>query len=134
MAIDNTEIEIKKVKEANQKYLDLFEKFLKEKKLSPKTIKIHLENIDFFINDFVADHYVEGFEQAHLYLEDFYAYLIQKCIWATPPQIKGVAASLKKFYKCMLENNLISKLDYSETSDSIKIGLEYCLDFYGDCY
>lgn len=130
----NTEKEIKKLKEENQKYIEIFEKYLKEKKLSEKTIKIHLENIDFYLNDFVADHYVAGFKNAHLYLEDFYAYLIQKCIWATPAEIKGVAASMKKFYKCMLENKVISKMDYSEQVDSIKIGLDYALDFYDSAY
>ncbi len=95
---------------------------------------MHQENIDFFLNEFVAEHYVAGIEDAHLYLEDFYAYLIKKCIWATPAEIKGVASSQKKFYKCMLENNLISKMEFSELSDSNKICLEYSLEFCDSCY
>lgn len=134
MEIEYSEEEIKKIRVENRKYIDLFEKSLKNKKLTEKTIKNHLENIDFYLNEFVADHYQEGFDKAHLYLDDFYYYLLQKCLWATSTEIRGVAASLKKFYKCMCDNNIITKMDLSELTDSIKIGLEYCLEFDKSCY
>lgn len=129
MEIEYSEETIKAIREENQEYIDLFEKSLKKKKLTDKTIKNHLENIDFYLNEFVTDHYQVGLKEAHLYLDDFYYYLLQKCLWATSAEIKGVAASIKKFYKCMHENNIITKQELSELTDSIKIGLEYCLDF-----
>lgn len=129
MDVDYSEESIKKIKKENQEYLDIFERSLKNKKLAAKTIKIHLENIDFYLNEFVAEHYQKGFNEAHLYLDDFYFYLLKNCLWATSEQIKGVAASMKKFYKSMQDNNIISNAALSEITENIKIGLEYCLDF-----
>ena len=47
------EKEVKKIKKKNEKYLNEFENWLKEKKLVSKTINGHLQNVDFYINEFL---------------------------------------------------------------------------------
>ena len=46
------ELEKEKIKE-NKKYLDIFENEMRKEKLSEKTIKKHLSNIDIYINGYL---------------------------------------------------------------------------------
>ena len=52
-------------------------------------------------------------------------FYIEKCMWSTPGNIKTTAASIKKFYKSMLERNHISQEDYKELCDDIKDEMEF---------
>jgi len=45
-------------------------------------------------------------------------------MWSTRPQIKANAASIKKFYKCMLENGIVEKEDYSHLCEDIQDGMD----------
>lgn len=52
------------------------------------------------------------------YLSDFFGYFfIRKCMWSTQSTI----ASLKKFYR-------LSKEDYEEFTDTIRVNKEYWID------
>lgn len=68
-----------------------------------------------------------GVEEIGSYLGDFF---IRKCMWSTPYTIKTTAASIKKFYKCMLEHEKIDKEDYEELCYTIKYDIE---DWQRDC-
>ena len=46
------EKECEKIRNDNKKYLEIFQSEMIEKGLSEKTIQSHLNNIDFYINDF----------------------------------------------------------------------------------
>ncbi len=41
-------------------------------------------------------------------------------MWSTPGTIKSTAASIKKFYKCMLDHEMIQKSDFECLSETIK--------------
>ena len=41
----------------NKKYIEGFEEYLKNKNLSAKTIRRHVSNAEFYINDYLANHY-----------------------------------------------------------------------------
>lgn len=63
------------------------------------------------------------------YLSDFFGYFfIRKCMWSTPDTVKSTMASLKKFYRFMYESNRLSKEDYEEFMDTIRIDKEYWID------
>ena len=47
------EIECKRIRQDNEAYLNKFSKCLEKSKLSEKTIKKHISNIDFYINDYL---------------------------------------------------------------------------------
>lgn len=57
-------------------------------------------------------------------------FFIRKCMWSTPSTIRSNAASLKKFYKCMLEIGKIEKEDYDYMCEDIK---ERMPDWIDDC-
>ena len=54
-------------------------------------------------------------------------------MWSTPFECKAMGASIKKFYKCMMEHGKIDKSDYELLSQDIKemmpFWVEECDDF-----
>lgn len=119
------EKECELVEKENQAYLALFQAELEDKFLSDKTIHRHISNIDFYLNTFNVrqdpDHMPAGCHKLHDYFGYFF---IRKCMWSSPDTIKSAASSLKKFYKCMLENDKIDKDDYKEVTTTIKENME----------
>ena len=63
----------------------------------------------------------------HSFFGDFF---IRKCMWSTPASIKSTAASLKKFYKCMLQHGYIDKESYDYLCFDIKENME---DWQEEC-
>lgn len=124
------------IRETNNQLLDLFAEDLTASGLTNKTINRHISNVDFYINEFLlyedALTMESGTEMLDSFLGDFF---IRKCMWSTPGNIKTTAASIKKFYKCMLDHNKIPKEDYaslsSEIKDSMEIWQETC-EMYND--
>ena len=103
----------------NEQMLDLFEESISH--LKPKTIDNHVENVDFFINDYLYDRNGLSFEEGIWYVDSFLGdFFIRKCMWSTPGTIKSTAASIKKFYKCMLDNDRIQQSDYKYLCEEIK--------------
>ena len=93
------------IREINAKYIEEFVDELSKKGFVDKTIKRHYENVDFF-----------GY------------FFIRKCMWSTPDTVKSTMASLKKFYRFMYESNRLSKEDYEEFMDTIRVDKEYWID------
>ncbi len=109
------------IRAKNSEYLNLFEQTLIEDGLKDSTIKRHLSNIDFYINDFLL--YEEpltmdyGMEKIDSFLGDFF---IRKCMWSTPGNIKSTAVSIKKFYKCMMDRGIVKKSNYEFLCSEIR--------------
>ena len=112
-----------KIRTDNKILLDEFTTLLEKKGLSKKTIKKHKENIDFYINEYLLrtepkkpEEGVSGF-----LVDDFLGYFfIKKCLWSSKETIKDYCAGLKKFYKFMLDQDRIEKVDYQELQEAIK--------------
>lgn len=115
------EKEVEKIKEENDKYLNLFAQELEKAGLTKKTIEKHLLNACFYINDYLLYYQpkkmVEGCYHIDYFLSDW---LIRKTLWSSSEQIKSYCASLKKFYKVMLELGYIEKKDFLELNMTIK--------------
>lgn len=113
------------IREKNSEYLELFEQALLENGLKDSTIRRHLSNVGFYINDFLL--YEEpltieyGVSRIDSFLGNFF---IRKCMWSTPGNIKTTAASIKKFYKCMLEHGIVKNDDYKFLCSEIRDGME----------
>ena len=127
------ERESKENEERNETFLNLFYEDMRKAGLSEKTIRNHLSNADFYLNIYLDRADVlpmeEGTSEKHL--SGFMGYFfIRKCMWSTPASIRSTAASLKKFYKCMLKNNKITQEQYDEVADTIKYQIE---DWQEDC-
>ena len=109
------------IRNTNEKYLQMFEEDLQQEKLKRSTINRHLRNADFYLNVFLLredSHTMhDGVIMLDLYLGDFF---IRKCAWSTPGTIKSNAASIKRFYKCMMEHGEISFADFDFLCSEIK--------------
>ena len=118
------EREASAIRKENEAHLKEFEDYLNAKGLSAKTIKRHLENVDFYINTYLlyeeANRIDAGCTMVNGFLGSFF---IRKCMWSTPATIRQNAASLKKFYKCMLEKGHITKDDFDYLQEEIKEGM-----------
>ncbi len=126
------------VLEENKEYFKAFYEYLKESGLKEKTIDKHVENVSFYINEFVLYHKCLRMEGGAYFdsLDDFFGdFFIRKCMWSTPYTIKENIAGLNKFYKCMFEKKYISEDSYREYKDVVKdckeMWIELC-DYYNN--
>ena len=96
--MDTYEIYEKKCEEIrriNAELLGMFEKDLSS--LSPKTIKKHLYNVDFYINEYLLHYDAQTMEHGIEMIDDFLGYfLIRKCLRYAPATINGIAGYIKK--------------------------------------
>ncbi len=115
------EVDCEKIRKINEKLLQNFETWLKASKLKEKTISNHIENVDFYINEFLlyedAVEAKDGASDIGMFLGYWF---IKKAMWASPAHIKSNAASLKKFYTFLFENEQIDKEDLDDLKASIK--------------
>ena len=119
------------IRRINLELLKIFEHDLEDAGLKEKTISSHLSNVDFYINDFLL--YSDALSMEHgiyeigMFLGDFF---IRKCMWSTPGTIKSTAASIKKFYKSMMDHGKIEKGDYAFLCQTIKEEMD---EWQSDC-
>lgn len=117
------------IKAENEHMLELFKASMEG--LKPQTIQRHLSNVDFYINTYLLGYDARPFEKGVWEVPGFLGdFFIFKCAWSTPASIKTTAASIKKFYKCMMDNGKIQKLDYQYLCETIKEGMP---DWQAEC-
>jgi len=118
-----------RIRKDNEIILANFRKWLSDKELSSKTIESHLENIDFYINEYLlyeeATDASEGLYQVDLFLGFWF---IKKAMWASKSSIKSNATSIKKFYEFMLEKGNIDEEGFIELKEEIKTNMQDWLD------
>lgn len=113
------------IRKNNNKLLTLFEEDLNASGLSKKTISRHLSNVDFYINTYLLREGDNSMEYGLQAIDDFLGdFFIRKCMWSTPGNIKSTAASIKKFYKCMLEHGKITKEQFQFLCSVIREGMD----------
>jgi len=117
------EKQVEEIQKENKKLLATFENWLKHKGLTEKTIHRHIDNVEFYIDEYLCYYdpptkAKDGWHEIDSFLGDWF---VRKTTWASPTQVKSNAASIKKFYACMLEEYfLIDKSEYKELSEMIK--------------
>ena len=123
------ELDCERIKETNETLLADFENWLEKSNLSDKTINKHVENVDFYINEFLlyedAIEAQDGVGSLDMYLGYWF---IKKAMWASRAAIKSNAASLKKFYTFLYERGMVSKEDLDDLKETIKIEMPEWLD------
>ena len=122
MNYEEYEIQCDKIREENERYLEKFQEDLIGQGLAEKTIRKHCGNVDFYINVYLLHEDTYSMNRGCGYLiSDFLGYfLIRKCAWSTRGTIKTTAASLKKFYKSMMEHGNVDKENYEMFCDIVK--------------
>ncbi len=132
--MEENEKKLEKNSKRNDIFLTEFSDYLKKSDVTDKTIRKHISNINFYLNNFLTyyeDFIVmeDGVNEVDNFLGDFF---IRKCLWASKTSIKEYSASLKKFYKCMLENKHIEEQAYKDLCDEIKQSMDYWLESLDD--
>jgi len=117
----------------NEILLNLFERYLTGQNLVKKTIKKHCDNIDFYINTYLLHDSVEKPEDNLNSIDMYFDYFLpRKTLFGSVNDTKNQIASLKKFYKFLLELNRIHKNDYNEMLEMIKACKDSWFAVYND--
>lgn len=107
--------------ERNKKFIDIFNNSLKQQGLSNKTIKIHMSNIELYLNDYLNHGNIIKMEDGYNQIVSFIGiWAIREGIITYKYYLNDYCSTFKNFYKCMLDNNFIKKEDYKEVVESIK--------------
>lgn len=111
----------KQIRKANESLLTEFQASLQSAGLSQMTINKHVDNVRFYINEFLlyenAVKANEGVYSVSMFLGYWF---IRKALWASPASIKSNAASIKKFYSLLVEKELVDQADFEMLGETIK--------------
>ena len=110
------------IHQQNTSYLHLFESDLHG--LAPKTIKRHLQNVDFFLNTYLL------FDEANPLrmqdgvnsIDDFLGYFLEEKTYLTDSTKRSFVTSLRKFYKSMAKYGKITPEQYEDVVESLQDG------------
>jgi hypothetical protein len=117
------------IRNENAELLRRFSDNMAAKNLSAKTIRKHLDNIDFYINEFLLYEEPLPPEDGVSSIDYFFgSWFIRKAMWASVTSIKDNIASLKRFYAFMHEIGRISREELAEMKKDIKMGKEEWLE------
>lgn len=115
------ERDCQKIRQENTELLEQFAAWLRKTKLTEKTIRKHVDNVDLYINEFLLYEEALKAKDGVFQVGEFLGYwFIRKAMWASPAQIKSNAASLKKFYSFMCKQNQIKQDKLDELKNIIK--------------
>jgi site-specific recombinase XerD len=124
----------KKIRAENAKLLADFDQWLSKKGLTQTTIECHLEYVEFYLNAFLlysdAIPAKKGSSKLSSFLGDWF---IRKTMWASPTSTRQIAASLKKFYTFMHEQEHIGADDLQDLKKTIKEEMPDWLAALGRC-
>lgn len=112
--------EREQIRRENHVYITCFQEYLERAGLSERIRLKHIENATFFLNEYLLGKYDLAMQDGPDQLEDFFEFFIRKCLWSTPLAIKDFCASIKKFYKCMLESGYLLESEYRNLCSTIK--------------
>jgi intergrase/recombinase len=115
------EADCKKIRKTNERLLAEFGTWLQSSGMADKTIRNHLSNIDFYINEYLLyDDATEAKDGVHSVGMFLGYWFIRKAMWASQASIKSNAASLKKFYTFLLEKGIIGDEGLNKLKETIK--------------
>lgn len=115
------EDEIEKIKKHNNNLLSDFEEWLKNKDLKPKTIRNHIDNVEFYANGFLLRYEPIPVEKGALEIGSFLGdYFIRKTSWSSKYTINENIASFKKFYTFLNEIGETSNSELTDMKELIK--------------
>ena len=121
---------VQSIHKRNKSLIDSFRGSLKRGGLGESTINKHIDNISFFLNEYVTYQDISQNDNETVLchaedgiglVDDFLGYwFIRKAMWSNENSIKSNIISIKKFYSFMQSLNLISKDDLQILQKEIK--------------
>ena len=128
---DTYDTKVQAIRDYNQPLLNSFREWLKQSGLAEKTIKAHVDNIDFFTEYLVYyDDPLKKLDEADssdvwMFLSDWFP---RKAMWASPSSIKSNMASFKKFFQWMGETGRVSPEAVVDVLAELKEGRDQFLE------
>ena len=123
------------IRAENSVLLDGFDKWLIQSGLKVKTIRKHVQNVDFYINDYLLYDDCLRAKDGVSSLNGFFNWFFpRKAMWSSKASTKETAASLKKFYKYLAELGVVAPADYLFLLSEVKNEMPEWLENYSDGY
>lgn len=112
----------------NQLILTAFQTYLEQAdKLAQKTVKKHVETINYFLNEFAPYRSFNAITKNYSVIGDFIGWYTRVSMFESETSIKRIGAALKKFYKFLIMANEIDKKDWADIRDEIEVGVSSAL-------
>jgi site-specific recombinase XerD len=114
--------EVEKIRAYNQPILDEFQSWLEKSGLAPKTVKNHVENIDFFTEYLVYYEPLSKLDDAdggdvQGFLGSWFP---RKAMWASKSSMRSNMASFRKFFKFLQESGRIDDEVEDDVRETLK--------------
>ena len=121
---DSYDARVQAIKVYNQPILDDFRAWLEQSGLAEKTVRNHVDNIDFFTEYLVYNEPLEKLDEADgsdvwMFLGDWFP---RKAMWASESSVKSNMASFKKFFQWMGETGRVSTETVDDVLSTLKEG------------
>ena len=130
--------EIEKIRGYNQPILDEFQSWLEKSGLVPKTVKNHVENIDFFAEYLI--YYEPLFKLDEADDGDVFSFLgdwfPRKAMWASKSSMRSNMGSFRKFFRFLRESGRIDGEIEDDVRETLKESKDEFLEAveYDDSY
>ncbi|MBU2546787.1 MAG: recombinase [Proteobacteria bacterium] len=112
------------IRRENDQLLNDFQQGLTGKGLKPKTVQNHLGNVDFYINHYLLYYDPVRPPEGDTAILFFFEYWFpRKAMWASPANVKSMAASIKKFYQFLFEQGKVDEDAVQELKAEIRASL-----------
>ena len=116
--------QVQAIQSYNQPILDGFRAWLEQSGLAEKTVKNHVENIEFFTHYLVYNDPLEKLDEADgsdvwMFLSDWFP---RKAMWSSVTSVKSYFASFKKFFQWMGETGRVSPETVADVLSTLKEG------------
>jgi len=121
---DSYDAQVQAIRAYNQPILDDFRAWLEQSGLAEKTVRNHVDNIDFFTEYLVYQEPLEKLDEADgsdvwMFLGDWFP---RKAMWASESSVKSNMASFKKFFQWMGETGRVSTETVDDVLSTLKEG------------
>jgi site-specific recombinase XerD len=113
---------VRAIRASNQPILDDFRSWLEQSDLSEKTVKTHVDNINFFTNYLVYHEPLKKLNEADsedvwMFLADWFP---RKALWASATSVRSYFASFKKFFQWMGETGRVPPETVTDVLNTLK--------------
>jgi len=125
---------VRAIRAYNQPILADFRAWLEQSGLGEKTVKTHVDNIDFFTKYLVYSSPLKKLDEADsgdvwMFLADWFP---RKALWASVTSIRLYFASFKKFFQWMGETGRVTQETVAAVLTTLKAGREEFLEAVSD--
>ena len=128
--LETYDARVRAIRAYNQPLLENFRAWLEQSGLAEKTVKTHVDNINFFTNYLVYYEPLKKLDEATsgdvwMFLANWFP---RKALWASVASVKSNIASFKKFFQWMGETGRVSPETVADVLTTLKERRDYFLE------